>query len=206
MEIAEEIYCYIKQEILNEHLVVNEKLSERIICEHFNVSRTIVRMAVNKLVNEGWLYVKPKSGTYVAPVNVEGLKESFGVRMILEPSIVSMAVPFITQSDIDNLKENCNQMKSCSDEEFRRLEVNNHLIIESRCENKLLLKMVVELQDSYLRLAMITRSGERRKESINEWEKITLAVESKNSELAKQYMIRHMMNAMDVFWKEIVKL
>ncbi|WP_342433136.1 GntR family transcriptional regulator [Neobacillus sp. FSL H8-0543] len=45
--------------------------SEREICEHYDVSRTTVRQAINELERDGFIYKVHGKGTFVAPKRVE---------------------------------------------------------------------------------------------------------------------------------------
>lgn len=182
------------------NMQVHDKISERIISEKFNVSRTIVREAIVRLKDEGWLYTKAKSGTYVSPVDSKNMADSLGVRMILEPNVIAMAMPYMTKEDIEFMRENCRKMKESWGESYIEFEKLNHEIIDSRCSNTMLVKILSTLNDSYQRLTIKTSNVEgRKKASIREWNKIINAIESKNSALAMQCMTQHIHNATDVF-------
>lgn len=61
-DIAEMIECH----IIAHRLQPGDKLvSERDLCEAFGASRTLVRAAINQLQQEGVLYKKPGSGTFI---------------------------------------------------------------------------------------------------------------------------------------------
>lgn len=205
MNKSDEIYNYIRDEITHERMCVNQKIKVTELARQFEVSKIVVKTALKKLEYQGWVYSKSKSGTYVAPLESEELKENFQVRMLLEPNIVVMAVPYISKAELNQLHENCQLMSnpSISPEEFLKIEKTNHKIIENNCPNRVLVHIVEDLNDSYSRLGMITRDPRRRSESVSEWEKITMAVENKDSELAKFYMIRHIINATEEFWTNV---
>ena len=61
----EQIVSDIKSNILNGKYKSHDKLTERVLCEQFNVSRTPIRQALLLMKEEGWLYSKSNSGTYV---------------------------------------------------------------------------------------------------------------------------------------------
>ena len=53
--------------LMTNHLPANSKIpSERKLCEMWGMNRTTLRIAVNRLVDEGKLYRKKGAGTYVA--------------------------------------------------------------------------------------------------------------------------------------------
>lgn len=62
----EQLYGYIKTEILNGHLCAREKLpSKRALCAHLKVSQNTVETAYAQLTAEGYVLSRPKSGYYV---------------------------------------------------------------------------------------------------------------------------------------------
>ena len=75
-QVIDAIYQYVRDQILSGAYPENKKISERVIGERFNVSRTIVRSAFYELKKRGWLYTTSKSGTYVAPIDFEAVKEN----------------------------------------------------------------------------------------------------------------------------------
>lgn len=206
MNKSDEIYNYIRDEITHERMIINQKIKVTELARQFDVSKIVVKTALKKLEYQGWVYSKSKSGTYVAPLESEELKQNFQVRMLLEPNIVVMAIPYIGGAELIQLHGNCQLMSnpSITQEDFLKTEKINHKIIENSCPNRVLVHIVENLNDSYSRLGMITRDPRRRSESVSEWKKITTAIEDKDSELAKLYMIRHIINATDAFWTNVV--
>lgn len=73
----EQLYLYIKEEIMNGHLRAKEKLpSKRTLCAHLKVSQNTVETAYAQLTAEGYVFSKPKSGYYV---------QTMGSPLIAEP-------------------------------------------------------------------------------------------------------------------------
>ena len=65
----EQIYEYIKQEIIQGKLSVGERLpSTRTLAEHLQVSRSTVELAFGQLVSEGYIEAKPYKGYFVCKV------------------------------------------------------------------------------------------------------------------------------------------
>lgn len=66
----EQIYEYIKQDILHGIFLKNTKLpSSRVLAEQLNVSRSTVNSAYEQLLSEGYIYSKEKKGYYISDVN-----------------------------------------------------------------------------------------------------------------------------------------
>ena len=65
----EQIYEYIKQDILHGVFLKNTKLpSSRILAEQLNVSRSTVNSAYEQLLSEGYIYSKEKKGYYISDI------------------------------------------------------------------------------------------------------------------------------------------
>jgi GntR family transcriptional regulator/MocR family aminotransferase len=65
--LSRQIYLWLRQAILREVLKKNERLpSTRELAEHLHVSRTVVVLAYEQLLAEGFVRGRPGSGTYVA--------------------------------------------------------------------------------------------------------------------------------------------
>ncbi|MDO5718861.1 MAG: PLP-dependent aminotransferase family protein [Tissierellia bacterium] len=66
----EQLYQYIKNEIINENLKTNTKLpSKRRLSAHLNISQNTVEMAYNQLIDEGYVYSVARSGYYVSDIS-----------------------------------------------------------------------------------------------------------------------------------------
>ena len=61
-----------------------EHLSDRVLCEHLGVSRSIVREAVRLLEAEGFVTVKPHRGPFVALVSASEAAQVYELRAVLE--------------------------------------------------------------------------------------------------------------------------
>ena len=75
-EIPIPLYYQVKRMILNELASGNLKLGDKLpaeneFCEHLQLSRPTVRLALNELVAEGILIRKKRSGTFVAEPRIE---------------------------------------------------------------------------------------------------------------------------------------
>lgn len=65
----EQIYKYIREEIINGSLKSEDKLpSSRALSQHLNVSRNTVDNAYSQLLSEGYIYSKPKRGYFVSSI------------------------------------------------------------------------------------------------------------------------------------------
>lgn len=81
---AEQIYEMLRRAIVMLEMAPGSPVAEKEICAAYNVSRTPVREAVQKLSEEGLINVIPHSGTYVSQISYAGAEEGFVIRLALE--------------------------------------------------------------------------------------------------------------------------
>ena len=74
--IYDQIYSQIKEQIINGTLVENEMLpSIRSLAKDLRISFITTKRAYEELEKEGFIYTVPAKGCYVAPKNLELIKE-----------------------------------------------------------------------------------------------------------------------------------
>lgn len=82
--IAFQIFYFLRQLIVENFLVPNDKISENEIAEHFDVSRMPVRAAINDLINCGLVEVFPQKGSFVTKISASNLNDICFMRCAIE--------------------------------------------------------------------------------------------------------------------------
>lgn len=88
--LSQQIADRIRQAIINADFEFGESLSEEILAQAFEVSRTPVREALNLLQVEGLVVIVPKSGTFVYSPSEEGIADLVTFRGVLETSALRL--------------------------------------------------------------------------------------------------------------------
>lgn len=86
--LTDNIYHYLREEILYLRLEPGVRLSEAGLARQFNCSRIPVREAVQKLVSEGALEVIPQKGSFVTQIDLAQMEKIRYIREVLETRIV----------------------------------------------------------------------------------------------------------------------
>lgn len=81
---ADLIYWVLRDEIVTLKLPPGHRLSDKELSLRFDVSRTPVREALLRLVDEGMVMVRPNSGTHVARINPSALRNAQFLRRAVE--------------------------------------------------------------------------------------------------------------------------
>jgi DNA-binding GntR family transcriptional regulator len=113
------IHDALRDDILAMHRKPGEPLSEKDIAAQFGVSRTPVREAILKLVEERLIEIFPQSGTFVARIPVEELGEAMLVRSALEKTTVALAAEHRRDSDLTLLSDILVQQEAATKAEDR---------------------------------------------------------------------------------------
>lgn len=88
--IVDQLYCDIKNRIIQGQLEPDKKLSVRELCEYYNVSDTPVKQALNRLVSERFVTSLPRRGMRVRCITKLDVHESIEARKMVE----LFAIPF----------------------------------------------------------------------------------------------------------------
>jgi DNA-binding GntR family transcriptional regulator len=91
--------------ILAGALAAGSKLGEAELATRLDVSRTPVREALSRLAAEGLVEIVPNRGARVARWTDEDLAQIFELRLRLEPYAVGLAVPRLSDNDLDELDD-----------------------------------------------------------------------------------------------------
>lgn len=82
----QQLYTFIKNDILEGHLIADEKLpSKRTFAKNLGISIITIENAYAQLMAEGYIYSLPKKGFYVSPINNK--TPLIPAKMIHKPSI-----------------------------------------------------------------------------------------------------------------------
>ena len=84
-------YDVLKRRVLTCDLAPGQALRENDLANDIALSRTPVREALNRLVHDGFIEVRPRKGYRVTEVTLAGVTEAFELRALLEPPIAAAA-------------------------------------------------------------------------------------------------------------------
>lgn len=148
-------------EVLRESILSGERpagirLNLDDIAEELGVSRMPVRDALKQLETEGLVTIYPHRGVEVSELTLDDIEEIFGIRTILEKKAIARAVPKLTLSELELMRQTLTEMDALSGHGSEWMELNTrfHSIINEACGWPRLLEMINVLRanvDRYLR-------------------------------------------------------
>jgi DNA-binding GntR family transcriptional regulator len=191
-----QIYQDLRQMIMDFDLFPGTRITETELAESFNVSRTPVREALQRLEVEGLLTIRPKQGCFVRPVDIETISEYYDVRVALEAVAVELACENMTDEQIDELLEFWNpknyRMQLDYPEKVREEEEAFHVIIAEASGNPVLANYIKDVNDH---IRIIRRLGFPDEKSIREtYEEhynLCQLLKKRDTKKVKQDMIKH---------------
>lgn len=101
---SEAIYNILEHEIVSLQIMPFDDLSENALCERFDVSRTIVRSALQRLENEGYVKITPYVGTTVTPINLDAANQFIFMRTAVEAAVLKDCLKTITPLQREELR------------------------------------------------------------------------------------------------------
>ena len=136
-----------RQMILSGSLAPGEVLRQEALAEELGVSRVPIREAITRLRSEGLLEVVPHKGAYVRDLSIEEVRETFEIRLKLEPWIFAEAIARIDDHEIGKAEQLVVEMDRSSDDEWGRLGWRFHETLYRPAQREITLEMLRVLND-----------------------------------------------------------
>ncbi len=188
----------LRDAIVDRRLAPGTKLSEAEVGTLFDVSRTVVRAALQMLAFEGLVKVERNRGAFVSDPTPEEALQVFASRRLIEPGIIAAVIERVTAADIRAFRSHLAEETRHKQERgaaARRAEIKAsgdfHLMLASVAGNAILQKFMDELvARSSLVIALYGRSGASSC-GHNDHADLLDAVEARDVPRAQALMLRH---------------
>lgn len=199
-------YGEIKSRILSLAYEPGEKLSEARVAAELDVGRSPIRTALQRLEMEGWVVVRPQSGTVVSELGVEDVFEICELRSLLESHAIANAARQLSDDDIGKLRAAHQRLldKGLVHDRDARDRFNTLLFetIYDCAQNNRILQVLRNLREqiSWIRNINATDSA-RVTESVKELGEMITALEARAPEKAAELSRQHARNIAEAFAK-----
>lgn len=131
--VNQQIYRYLRQDIVDCTIPPGTLLSEKEISTRFNVSRQPVREAFIKLSETGLVQILPQRGTFVMKISSKRVDDGRFIRQALECAIIRRAAMNITSEQLMTLEHNLHRQelaaKNNQIKEFLALDDEFHYLL-----------------------------------------------------------------------------
>ncbi len=102
--VSERIYLALRLDIMRCEIAPGATLDAAAIADRYNVSKTPVRDAMQKLAADGLVAILPRSGYRVAPITFQAVHEILDMRAAIGPHAARQAARYATAQDIAELR------------------------------------------------------------------------------------------------------
>ncbi|MDD3853582.1 MAG: GntR family transcriptional regulator [Syntrophomonadaceae bacterium] len=190
----------IREAIISGALKPRERLMEIQLAEELGVSRTPVREALRKLELEGFIVMVPRKGAYVADLTFKDIADVFEIRAALEGLAAGMAAERITEEELEEMERllaiKAEAIAHNDMEKLIEVDTKFHEAIYQASRNERLTAIINNLREQIQRYRTTTLSFPgRSKQSLDEHRLLVEAIQSRNSQLARQVAQEHIENA-----------
>lgn len=166
-------YEYIKEKILTGEYPPLSDLSEDALQKELGMSRTPVREAILRLEKEDLVYVYPRKGTIVTAVTLDLIEDIYGVRELVEASMVLSSLPLINREWLADIRNRfLEPPEGLTESELRdyyiNLDTEFHTKTVSGCPNRYLTRLMSNIHDQNQRLRNLSSHPTEGEGSIEE--------------------------------------
>jgi len=186
----------IVEAIVERRLMPGTKLAETQIGSLFDVSRTVVRQALNQLSRDRLITLEPARGAFVAQPGIDEARQVFEARQLIEASIVRELCARITDAQLAELRTHLRDERAAvarTDISGRtRLLADFHVVLARMLGNEVLAQLLADLLSRSSLISLMYQSSHSAEHSQAEHEAIVDALERRDARAAARLMAQHL--------------
>jgi DNA-binding GntR family transcriptional regulator len=203
----------IRKEIVSRNFPPGMKLSEQILCNRWNVSRTPIREALRHLESEGFISSSKHKGFVVTSVSMHDVEQIYTIMMNLDSLAGRLATPTLANDPekLENLERLCQEMKDLCEkrdiEGYTKKNLEFHSIIFRSSENSWLINILENLHSHTNRFILNTLYIPHRIEkSVEEHLDILHCIEQRDKRQAGKAISAHFYRSLKDLRTEIDRI
>ncbi len=191
-------YENLRYRIITQDLPPGELLKEKELMAHYRIGRTPLREILIELQRQGLIRRIPRSGTWVAPLDMAFVREIAEVRVPLERLAGQMAARRISAEELEGLEGILEKAQSRADsldadlQQLMEYEARFHHHIYAAARNKKLEELLLEFQSISARLwHNVFYTREHLQKMFADQRRILDALKRGDSEECGELLVRH---------------
>lgn len=187
----------IEKLIVNGSMVPGQRLDEMVLAKKYGVSRTPVREAIRALIAIGLVQNTGKQGSQVAKLSISMLIEMFELMAVLEGMCAQLAARRATKNQLFEMQKTHELLEKTFEKgthkEFYNVNLQFHDQLYNASHTQYLAEETLRLRRrlSPYRMRVTFQPG-RMNSTLEEHNKILIAIKKGESELAKNEAISHL--------------
>jgi DNA-binding GntR family transcriptional regulator len=196
----EKVYEVLRQRLVGGHYAPGTQLREEPLAQEFGLSRSPVRAALKRLVEDGLATADAGQGIHVAHWSEADIEETFQLRMLLEPYAASLVASHVDTALVVQL----GGINRAMERAIARKDIDGIPPIQ-RANREFHHALLIAAKSPRLRSALETMidmpivmrsffvaTPDELHQSLRQHEDITHAIEAADPELARQTMLVHL--------------
>ncbi|MDD5832084.1 MAG: GntR family transcriptional regulator [Clostridiales bacterium] len=213
ISIADQIFDQLESEILTGKYKKGDILSEVKLSEELGVSRTPVREALRRLVQDR-IAEDTSKGVVVIGISPEDMMDMYDIRIDIEGQAAARAAKNITDEQLAEMKEFIDLQKFYIDKDGDMASKNDNIRDQDSQFHEMLYKatgsmvffdMLTNIHHKITKFRRISiNDKERAQQSYEEHSAIYDALAAHEPELARSRTVRHIINARDNIKKRLI--
>ncbi len=179
-----------------------QRLSDVALAEKLGVSRTPVRQALGRLVQDGLVRSDPRRGFWVRLFTVEDIHEIYDLRGALEVLALRLAAPRLDPADLRSQLDLLYKVREQLDQRpislFLQCDFRLHTLLIRASGNSRLINYLSTLRSQFSVFQIKdTMYPQRMEEALDDHEQILLALLEGNVDKAAEFLAAHIVHAME---------
>jgi DNA-binding GntR family transcriptional regulator len=195
-------YLQLRAFVLSGAVPMGRRLDENALAKQLGVSRTPVREAIGKLVQEGLVEYRPFQGNFVRLITVEQVRELFEVRKSLEGLAARLAVGRMTDDGLEAITEILDEVHAALEagdmDQYAVADSRFHKAIATISGNSTLIEILDQLS-AQIQLARVLANRDQTvvQRTAHERPLILEALRNRNADAAGRLLEEHIQGVFD---------
>jgi DNA-binding GntR family transcriptional regulator len=199
LPLKEQAYTKLKKLILSGEIKTGELITERVLVESLEMSRTPIRSALEKLEAEGFVKQSPKQGILVLELSINRAIDIYNLRIAVESFIVrKLSESGFSEQQMEWFETNLEQQKIAMHimdyESYTEADASFHRGLALAYENTEMMSIMDKIQDKLYQIAIkvVKKDQQRMKVSYQDHLNIFNYIKEGKAEEAAHEMIQHL--------------
>lgn len=159
MGLAEQAYFLLEERFIKAIYMPNDKLSENQLCREFNMSRTPIRQALSKFIENDFITSVDKKGIFVKPISKQYFFDCIDLIVILENAMLHILLKQTQPLPIARLESYIALQQQAHAQNdyytYLRAHFDFRLALFACTQNKALTKAYSQTVNDLIRIAMV---------------------------------------------------
>jgi DNA-binding GntR family transcriptional regulator len=188
------VYEHLKLEILMGKLPSGERLGEIALAERLGVSRTPVREAVQRLVQDGLVEVEANKGARVRALFRQEIEDTYAMREALDGLAARLAAEHRTDADLGRIRDALQKLETLPETDYlaqTATDLEFHAAIALASQNTVLNGVLRGISETVVRIKQLTRTTNQSPQTRADHHAILNAIEQQDPSAAEHAARAH---------------